>query len=41
LNNIELGANRVRAAIDGEPVELDSPLKVRIEPRRLRLLLPA
>jgi diacylglycerol kinase family enzyme len=37
---IELGANRVRAAIDGEPVELDSPLEVRIEPQRLRLLLP-
>jgi diacylglycerol kinase family enzyme len=37
---IELGAKCVRAAIDGEPVELSSPLEVRIEPRRLRLLLP-
>jgi diacylglycerol kinase family enzyme len=28
------------AAIDGEPLELDSPLEVRIEPRALRVLLP-
>ena len=32
---------RVRAAVDGEPVELDSPLRFRIEPRALRVLVPA
>ena len=31
---------RIRAAIDGEPVELDSPLSFRIEPRALRVLVP-
>ena len=32
---------RVRAAIDGEPVELETPLELRIEPRALRVLVPA
>ena len=33
-------AGPLRAAIDGEPVELDSPVELRIEPRALRVLLP-
>ena len=32
--------NHVRAAIDGEPVVLETPLEFRIEPRALRVLLP-
>jgi diacylglycerol kinase family enzyme len=31
---------RIRTAIDGEPVELDSPLRFRIEPQALRVLVP-
>ena len=31
---------RVRAAIDGEPAALATPLELRIEPRALRVLLP-
>ena len=31
---------RLRAAIDGEPVELETPLDLRIEPRALRVLVP-
>jgi diacylglycerol kinase family enzyme len=37
---IDVAAHRVAAAIDGEPVELPTPLEFRIEPRALRLLLP-
>jgi diacylglycerol kinase family enzyme len=39
---LELGAPqpRLRAAIDGEPVELDTPLMLRIEPQALRVLVP-
>jgi diacylglycerol kinase family enzyme len=39
---LEIGSplTRVRAAIDGEPAELDTPLRFRIEPGALRLLLP-
>jgi diacylglycerol kinase family enzyme len=39
---LEIGSplRRVRAAIDGEPVELDAPLEFRIEPRALRVLVP-
>jgi diacylglycerol kinase family enzyme len=39
---LEIGSPlpRVRAAIDGEPVELDTPLECRIEPRALRVLVP-
>jgi diacylglycerol kinase family enzyme len=33
-------APRVRAAIDGEPVELDSPLRFELEPRALRVRIP-
>ena len=39
--NFELrGAGVHRSAIDGEPVRLESPLTCRIEPRRLRVLVP-
>jgi diacylglycerol kinase family enzyme len=39
---LEIGSPlpRLRAAVDGEPVELDSPALFRIEPRALRLLVP-
>jgi diacylglycerol kinase family enzyme len=33
-------AGRLRAAVDGEPVELDSPVELVVEPRALRILLP-
>lgn len=32
---------RVQAAIDGEPVELDSPLEFELEPRALRVKIPS
>ena len=38
---VETQAATVEAAIDGEPVELDSPLRFEIRPRALRVLLPA
>lgn len=38
---IDVAAHRVRAAIDGEPVVLDTPVEVGIVPRALRLQLPA
>ncbi|MGH3072554.1 MAG: diacylglycerol/lipid kinase family protein [Gaiellaceae bacterium] len=31
---------RLRAAIDGEPAELDAPVRFRIEPQALRVLVP-
>jgi hypothetical protein len=39
---LEIGAPlpRLRAAIDGEPVELETPLRFRIEPGALRVLVP-
>lgn len=39
---LEIGSplKRLRAAIDGEPVELDTPLRFRIDPRALRVLVP-
>ncbi len=37
---IDAGSRSVQAAVDGEPVELESPLDVRIEPLGLRLLQP-
>jgi diacylglycerol kinase family enzyme len=37
---IESARPRIRAAIDGEPAELRSPIELAIEPRALRLLLP-
>ncbi|MBA3412063.1 MAG: hypothetical protein H0T09_00060 [Actinobacteria bacterium] len=38
---IETRSNPIRAAIDGEPALLESPLELRIEPGALRLLVPA
>src|SRR4051812_43612374 len=38
---IESASDRLPAAIDGEPAELPTPLEVRIQPLRLRLLQPA
>jgi diacylglycerol kinase family enzyme len=38
---IELPGERVRVAIDGEPVELDSPLELESVPQGLRVLVPA
>jgi diacylglycerol kinase family enzyme len=37
---LDVAAHRVEAAIDGEPVTLETPLEFRIEPRALRLLVP-
>lgn len=39
---LEIGfpLTRIRAAVDGEPVELDTPLRFRIEPQALRVLVP-
>ena len=37
---IESSARRVRAAIDGEPVTLELPLELRVQPRALRVLVP-
>jgi diacylglycerol kinase family enzyme len=38
---IEVPSGRVRAAIDGEPVVLDSPLELESVPQALRVLVPA
>jgi len=38
---IETRSTPARVAIDGEPALLDSPLELRVEPRALRLLVPA
>jgi diacylglycerol kinase family enzyme len=38
---IDLSAPCISAAIDGEPVDLCPPLELRVEPARLRLLVPA
>jgi diacylglycerol kinase family enzyme len=38
---IEVPGGPVRAAIDGEPVELDSPFELESAPRALRVLVPA
>lgn len=38
---IEVQGGRVRAAIDGEPAELDSPLELESVPQTLRVLVPA
>jgi diacylglycerol kinase family enzyme len=39
---LEIGSPlpRLGAAVDGEPVELDTPLAFRVEPRALRVLVP-
>jgi diacylglycerol kinase family enzyme len=41
-SELEVGSplSRVRAAIDGEPVELDTPVAFRLEPQALRVLVP-
>lgn len=38
---LEMRDAKVEAAIDGEPVELESPLRFEVRPRALRVLLPA
>jgi diacylglycerol kinase family enzyme len=37
---IDARAGRLRAAVDGEPDELETPLRFEIQPRALRVLLP-
>jgi diacylglycerol kinase family enzyme len=37
---IDTAAGRLPAAVDGEPEELETPLRFEIEPRALRVLLP-
>jgi diacylglycerol kinase family enzyme len=37
---LDAGGATVRAAVDGEPAVLETPVEFRIEPRALRLLLP-
>lgn len=37
---IDAAAGRLRAAVDGEPEELETPIDFTIEPRALRVLLP-
>ena len=43
LADLEIGGPLplLRAAIDGEPVELETPLQFRIEPGALRVLVPS
>ena len=36
---VDVDDHRVEAAIDGEPVELETPLEFRVEPGALRVLL--
>jgi len=38
---VDAKAGRLRAAVDGEPEELETPLRFELEPRALRVLLPA
>ena len=37
---LDAPGGKVEAAIDGEPVELETPLELAIEPGALRVLLP-
>jgi hypothetical protein len=37
---IDAGAGRLEAAIDGEPETLETPIEFRIEPQALRVLVP-
>ena len=37
---IDVSSHSLRAAIDGEPVRLQTPLELRIEPKALRVLVP-
>ena len=38
---VEIPGSKIKAALDGEPVELESPLRFEVRPRMLRVLLPA
>ena len=38
---IDAARPRLRVAIDGEPAELETPIRFEIQPRALRLLAPA
>ena len=38
--SVDLSHHRIHAAIDGEPVVLDAPLELELEPRALRVLVP-
>jgi diacylglycerol kinase family enzyme len=37
---VDTPSQHARAAVDGEPAELDTPLEFRVEPQSLRVLLP-
>jgi hypothetical protein len=37
---LDAPGGKLQAAVDGEPVELETPLELAIEPRALRVLLP-
>ena len=37
---LDAPSKRIRAAVDGEPVELETPLELAVEPGALRVLLP-
>jgi diacylglycerol kinase family enzyme len=37
---VDARAGRMRAAVDGEPGELETPLRFEIQPRALRVLVP-
>jgi diacylglycerol kinase family enzyme len=37
---LDAPGSRVQAAVDGEPVELETPLELAVEPGALRVLLP-
>jgi diacylglycerol kinase family enzyme len=37
---IDAERNRLRVAVDGEPVALETPLEFSIQPRALRVLVP-
>jgi diacylglycerol kinase family enzyme len=38
---IDSATPSLRAAVDGEPTELETPLELRIEPKALRVLAPS
>ncbi|MGE5690637.1 MAG: hypothetical protein ACM33B_08770, partial [Pseudomonadota bacterium] len=38
---IDVRRHRIRAAIDGEPALLETPVEFRVEPGALRVLVPA
>jgi diacylglycerol kinase family enzyme len=38
---VETPGSKIEGAVDGEPVELESPLRFEVRPRALRVLLPA